>query len=594
MKKVKLILFIVLAICLTSCNNEEFFKLDRKPQYPWNSVEQLEFAAVSPYNKMFYGGYGTPQVLNLVNQVMQSDYFRFFGNVEGYGTDQIYKRKYTDRISYIQNLYGYLYGVIGLCNNGLELYRTTDNNPFPLCSAADKTKNVDRIRGELLFMRAYANYQLAITFCPAYIYGGANDSRILVKRDHVSLNSEDALNNTPATTAEIYEMIVSDLVLAKSLLPVGWEDGMHVSYKNRARANKWTASAFLAQVYFTMGKFSNADSPDPANALTELNDVIDNGGYTLAANPFDCFNNSSTSILSTDVGSSEVIFWAFYADSKMFPSIHNSLFLPLLNKCARDSKNGGNGNVSTGSSPKWSNFPHWLQMTLSKTALVKMGWMNADGTEPVAAINDKRYWNNKTPITPGYRNEMGLFYRYEGAYKDTTSYRIATGIKVLGRRTGASDDGKYIISEEHGGLIGANEPIVLINKYFRTTEGRFQNIPMIRLAELYLNRAMIKKRAGMDCSSDFNKVAQRAWNTSGGAYVAKTNGEITEEMILMERLKELAGEDAWYLPFCKALGYTIGQGDRTTEQAVSDIVPPYSNDYWKNCIPLSELDFQKK
>ncbi len=620
MKKNKYILFIILATCFNSCSNDEFFKLDRKPQNPWNTVEQLEYAAVSPYNKMFYGGYGTPQVLNLTNQVMQSDYFRFLGNVEGYATDQIYKRKYTDRISYIETLYGSLYQVIGLCNTGLELYRTTDNNPFPQCTADDKTKNVDRIRGELLFMRAYAYYQLAITFCPAYIYGGANDSRILVKRERVSLNSEDALNNAPATTGEIYDMMVADLVLAKSLLPKGWEEGMHESYKNRARANKWAASAFLAQVYFTMGKFTNTESADPNNALSELNDVIGNGGYTLAANPFDCFNNQSTNILASDIGSKEVILWGFYADSKTFTNIHNSLYIPLFTKCARDSKGGGNGQFSAGT---WSNFPHWLQMTLSKNALEKMGWMTGAGAETNAAKLDLRYYNMPPDITQvgNYKNKFGLFYRYEGAYTDSLLYMNAFNPKktYYGLRPGASDDGRYIISPEHGGLIGKTEPVILVNKYFRTDEGRFQNIPMIRLAELYLNRAMIKRRAGIaGWSDDYNKVAQRAWNSDGykiaaavvpvtnpltytittiipgTPYAPKSDAQIDEEMILIERWKELAGEDSWYLPFCKALGYTIGQGDRTAEQAVPDLVAPYADAYWKNCIPLTELDFQKK
>ncbi|MEI7675140.1 MAG: RagB/SusD family nutrient uptake outer membrane protein [Bacteroidales bacterium] len=590
MKNLKYILFSLLAFAMTACNNDAFFELQRPPQFPWNSVSELEFAAVAPYNKFFYTGWSAPQSNHILNQVIQSDYFRFVGNVEGYATDQVYKRKYSDRVADVEGLYTSMYGVIGLCNNGLEFYRTTNNDPFPYASDADSVNNVNRIKGELLFMRAYAYYHLAVTFCPPYGHGANNDTKILVKRDHISYSSEDALNNAPATTGAIYDMMVADLKEAKSLLPTDWVDGMHLSYKNRGRANKWAASAVLAQVYFTMGKFTGTES-----ALTELDDVIGNGGYSLTTDPFECFNNSSTALLSSETSSKEVIFWNFCADIKMFPTIHNSFRFTHFNKAFRDAKLGGNGNTSAGTSPKWS-FTGWWQMCMAKNALVEMGWMNSDGSETNTALWDKRY-NNPTS-TAGYVNEKGLFYRFEGCYKDTIEFNAAKlATKQLGRRTAASDDGKYIISAKYAPLIGKTEPVVLVNKYYRTADGKMQNTPVIRLAELYLNRAMIKKRANIaGWAADYNKVAARAWNATlaGTAYVNKTDAEVSERMILVERWKELAGEDVWYIPFCEALGYEIGQGDRTSADNTASIKPPYSSDYWKNCIPLSELDFQPK
>ena len=603
MKNIKNIFFVLLAICLTACNNDDFFKLQRPPQNPWNSVDELEFAAVSPYNKMFYAGWSGAQSNQLLNQVIQSDYFRFLGNVEGYATSDIYTRKYDMRVSDIEGLYEKYYAVIGLCNSGLEAYRSTNNVPFPLASDSDKVLNIKRIKGELLFMRAYAYYQLAITFCPAY--GVDNSSKILVKRDHVSLNSVDALNNAPVTTGEIYELIVSDLKQAVDSLPIGWAKGMHISYKNRARANQWTAKAFLAQVYMTMGIFSSKQNPNPNNALTLLDDIIGNGGYSLETNPFDCFNNSSNTILPTDAGGHEVLFWTYCGDNIMFPTLHNELRVTHFNKCGRDAKNGGNGSKSTSikadkSDLTWSNIHDWLQLTLSKNALIDMGWMDASGAESVAAKWDKRYFNQKTPATAGYINEQGLFYRYEGAYADTTAYRIGTGIATSpannSKRSGASFDGKYIISPKFSGLIGDKEPVVIVNKYFRTSLGNLQNTPLIRLSELYLNRAMIKLHDKIPgWSADYNVVANRAWNATlaGSPYDAKADNEVNEKTILVERWKELAGEDAWYLPFCKAFGITVGKGDRT--DATFDIDPTrFATDYWKNCIPLSELDFQKK
>ncbi len=587
MKNLKNIFIILLILGLSACNDEAFFKLQRPTPFPWNNVSELEFAAVSPYNKMFYGGYGAPFSNNVLNQLMESDYFRWVGNVEGYSTDQIYNRRFTERVSDIENLYGTMYQVIGLCNDGLDFYKATNDNPFPLASSTDKEKNVKRIKGELLFMRAYAYYTLAITFCPAYGYGSNNDTKILVKRDHTSNSSTDALNNAPATTGEIYDMIVNDLKAAKTLLPTDWTDGTHVSYKNRGRANKWAAEAFLAQVYFTMKKFTVADAQE--NALAELDSVINNGGYSLSTDPFANFNNSSSALLSSE--NQEVIFWMFQGDNTFFPIMNNSMRYTMFNKDFRDSKNGGNGNVSTGTNPKWS-FTPWWQMCLAKSSLVEMGWMQNDGTETDLARWDLRY-NNPT-TTSGYVNEKGLYYRFEGSYTDASTYTSEKGLNVIGRRTNASDDGKYIISAKYGPLIGKSEPVVLVNKYFRTTAGNLQNIPLIRLSELYLNRAMIKKHAGISgWSSDFNKVASRSWNATlaGTAYVPKSDADISERMILVERWKEMAAEDTWYLPFCEALGYSVGLGDRASG---SGFTAPYSSNYWQNCIPLSELDFQKR
>jgi hypothetical protein len=582
MNNLKLSITILLSLFLLSCDSEKFFELQRPEQYPWKSVQELEFAAVSPYQIMFHGGWGATYSNHSLNQLMMSDYFRFLGNVEGYATEQVYKRRFNDKVGDVENLYGKLYNVIGLANNGLEAYRTTNDNPFPYASEDDKEKNIKRIKGELLFMRAFAYYHLAVNFCPAYGYGENNNVKILVKRDKATFTSEEALQNQPVTTSEIYDLIVADLKQAKELLPATFVDGMHVSYESRARVNKWAASAFLAQVYFTMRKFTGTES-----ALSELDNVINNGGYTLESDIFKNYNNQD--INPKRSANNEVIMWAFYADTKLSPTIHNAIRYTHFSKCSRDAKNGGNGNISTGTSPKWSNFHSWIQMVLAKNALVEMGWMNADGSEPASAKSDKRYYNQGTDATQV--NQYGLFYRYEAAYPDTIAYRIATGVaKTLGRRKGASDDGKYIIDQKYASLIGQT-PVVLVNKHFRTPDGRLQNLPLIRLAELYLTRAMIKKQAGIaGWAADYNMVAHRAWN---GTYVDKTDSEVTERMILVERWKELAGEDGWYLQFCIAAGLEIGQGDRSSADNTTNISAPYADTYWKNCIPLSELDFQK-
>lgn len=574
MKKiVKYILPSVLALSMCSCN--DFFEMERPPQIPINNLEDLEMTAVAPYSALFYGGWGAFQSNNMLNEVLLADYFKWIGNVEDYPTEEIYLRRYNQRITQVSELYNKLYNAIGICNSGLYFYDSSDGNPLPYESEEDYELNIKRVKGELLFTRAYSYYYLVSIFCPPYNYGH-DDEKILVKRTKMVQSSADALDNAPSPTSEIYDLIVSDLQEAIELLPEQWENGMHESYKSRGRANRWAAKALLGQVYFTMQRFKEA--------IAVYDDIIQNSGYDLVDNPFDLFNNQS--VLPERAQNNEVIMWMFYADDDMNKTRHNSLRLCQFNKVKVDAQMGGNGPDATARVPNWSSHD-WLQVCLSPSALVKMGWMNPDGSEPATALYDKRYYNQ--PADAGsYVNKEGLFYRFEGA--DPAK---ASGSK----RSGASADGKYITIGKYAAYLGPEEPIVVVNKYFRTTDGRLQNQPLFRMGEIYLNRAAAKQKLGIaGWAADYNKVASRAWNAAaaGSAYVAKSDGEISQETIRIERWRELAGEDSWYMRYCAALGLEVVSGERTQAGEYSKIdASNFANAYWKNCIPLSgELDFR--
>lgn len=561
-------------MALAFCGCRDFFEMERPPQFPINTVADLEFAAVSPYNKIFYGGWGAFQSNHLLNEVMLSDHFKWIGNVEDYPTEDIYMRRFGQRISQIEELYGKLYTAIGVCNSGLSFYTESNDDPIPYASKEDKDLNVKRIKGELLFMRAYSYYYLSIIFCPPYGYG-KDDMKILVKRDHMSVSSDDALNNAPVPTSEIYDMIVEDLKDAILLLPEDWTEGMHESYKSRGRANVWAAKALLAQVYFTMQRFDEA--------LALYDDIIDNSGYTLEENPFTNFCNESTLPLRSE--NKEVIMWMFYADGDMQKTRHNSLRMCMMNKCKADAQMGGNGPDATGRIPNWS-FCDWLQMCMAPSALQKMGWMDASGAETEEARYDKRYYNQ--PANAGnYVNKEGLFYRFEGCDPSQSS-----------KRTGASADGLYIAYGKYAAYVGENDPVVVLNKTFRSNTGRLQNIPLFRMGEIYLNRAAVRQKLGVaNWSQDYNKVAERAWNVdlSGQSYQQKSDDEIDQEDIRIERWKELAGEDSWYINYCAALGLEIDAADRYNQSGEFARLNAanYGEVYWKNCIPLSsELDFR--
>lgn len=570
----KILLSGSLVFLMGSCS--DFFELERPTTLPINTLEDLEMAAVSPYQSLFHGGWGALYSNNLLQQVLQNDNFDFLGNNEDYPTEDIYQRRYNQRIPQIDELYGKLYNTIGLCNSGLYFYDNSNGNPLPYETEENYEKNILRIKGELYFNRAFAYYNLAQIFCPPYGYGKDNEA-ILVKRVKMVESSDEALNNTPSPTTEIYGVIIDDLKKAIDLLPEQYENGMHRSYQSRGRANKWAAKALLAQVYFTMKNFSEA--------LILYDDIIEKSGYDLEVNPFTNFNNSSVSPLRSE--NNEVIMWIYYGDEDLSKANnrHDALRLCHYNKCHASAVNGGNGPETDGRNPSWS-FHDWVQMCLSHSSLRKMNWMDENMKETQEALFDLRYYNQ--PATAGeHINQEGLFYRFEGVDPEW---------KGAATRKGASSDGKYITFGKY--MLYEGRPVILVNKFFRTASGRLQNQPLIRMGEIYLNRAAARLATNTPgYENDLNKVASRAWNeeAAGKPYTNKAAGEITQETIRIERWKELAGEDSWYTRYCAALGLSIAQGERNSGNEYLTIDQNnFGNAYWKECIPLGgELDFRQ-
>jgi len=548
----KYVVPLLLCILLTpGCKKNDFFALERPPQFPWKNVQEFEFAATSPYHKFFYGngggGWDTPYGALLTLSAYQADYFRWFGNPEGYPADQVYNRKYTERVDQAESRFKDFYEMIGLCNNGLDFFKKNNDNPFPLTTAEDKEKNVMRIKGELLFNRALAYYSLVNIFCPAFV-SGQNDLAILPLRTSVATTKEQAMDKKPVATSKIYDLIVADLKEAKTLLPEKYDAKMHVSYKSEGRANKFAAAALLSKVYLSMGKLTGSES-----ALSELDLVLNSTsqGYGLETDPFTAFNNSSQY-----PDSKEVVMWGFYADPIWANSNHPAFRMMMFNKGNRNAIDGGRG---TGRS--WS-LVSYFQLSMSNTALKQLGWMNNDLTESNSAKADKRY--------------NSLFYRFEG-------YRAATAAD--NQRSGATNDGKYTTFSKYNN--GA--PFVMLDKYYKTALGRLQNLPFIRIADLLLTRAILNQRSGSQSAADadFNLVASRSWDAvlAGSAYNPKM--AVTVDDINNERIKELAGEDLWYNNYLMALKLPLKPGDRTGPA----IVFPYTDVYWKNSIPLGETDF---
>ncbi|QGY42795.1 RagB/SusD family nutrient uptake outer membrane protein [Maribellus comscasis] len=176
----------------------------------------------------------------------------------------------------------------------------------------------------------------------------------------------------------------------------------------------------------------------------------------------------------------------------------------------------------------------WSSQAMSYSAMMQVGWMDENHAETEEAQNDKRYTQ--------------LYYRYD---VDPRSDLVP--------------------------------PLVWSYKYFRASDARRSNRPLIRLAEIYLTRALIRlnNNDSQGAAADLNMVRNRAGLDNIAA------ADITKAAIDNERIKELATEngDRTYYLIGQQLPLYIGDRDASN---FSSIQPPYSACYWQ--VPQSEQD----
>jgi len=522
---------------LSSCEQKEFFQLTNPPENPWLTIDEFERAAVSPYNYAFHTGWGGAFFMNyrVTLDAMTDQVYRIPGASASFPVDEIYNRQTTVEADRGIDAFYAAYDAIAICNTSLDFYYNSDENPYPDALPDDKEHNLKRIIGELHFMRAYSYYSLLVYNAPTRTDPEFNTKKVLPMRLNFT-DANAALNPVYATAAELYTEVEKDLLKAKELLPEFYIPGKHHPSYEHGRANRFVAHAMLARLYFRLGEFEKA--------LAELDTVIDqNGGkYLLDQDPIESFNRSNSE------RPNDVLWYALYYDVQKGTIPKEATLFTYLDYRATY---GGHGVYHRRST--------WHTYSMSNDAAKRVGWMDDNLMVTEKALRDKRY--------------KQLFWRLEG-------YCGSAGC-------GSPEyyDMQYTLS---------TLPRIWGDKYYRGTDGQYTNVPVIRLPEMYLTRAILRFRKGDadGAASDLNAVRKRAWDAvaAGTAYETSadyvTDSNITEEMIHNERLRELAFEGDWLI-YCENLELPILPGDRLNTEPVNS---PYSELYW--VIPQKELDFR--
>ena len=164
--------------------------------------------------------------------------------------------RFTASLSPVLSLWSGWYSVIYNANNVLE---NMENVEF----SNESVKN--QFKGELLFLRAYAHFELVRAFGNIPVV------------DHVLSSSESKELKQTAGANVINEMIIPDLKEAINLLPYQnsmlGNDGSSAS--SEFRADKLAAQAMLARVYMTAYGWPYNNTGVKSEAKTLLKSVID-------------------------------------------------------------------------------------------------------------------------------------------------------------------------------------------------------------------------------------------------------------------------------------------------------------------------------
>lgn len=383
MKKFISILTIGLALVLSS-SCKDYFNLERENQSPWQSASELEMAARAPYLYYVGAAWQNPIGMLPLRGFAESDISQYTGKTGDsyyYAYDaRSWKTLILENAKELEGGFEYLYYMSTACNAPLKMLREAEEagrDPFLDMTDADRAL-VKRIKGELLFMRAFTYWNLARTWAPPYDINGTNSTKhFVVYKDYVT--EADKLKDAKlATVEEVYDAIVKDLKDAIAILPEEYYSGDN---NNRMRVNKYCAEALLARVYFYMGKFSDAKPL--------IDDVIDQKSlYDLDNEPIDSFNKQS------GWGTSKEVIWEIVYNAYSERYDRNP---GIMNYCAY------NGHATKQST--------YCAFVMSYHAMEQVGWMTPTTHEVTElAKSDKRYQKlYKYSNTEKYNNKPYIF-----------------------------------------------------------------------------------------------------------------------------------------------------------------------------------------
>jgi len=265
MKKYSIIFPLVVVIFLSGCNKlTEDPRGNLTPDSYFQTQADLDASVTAIYQQMtFDGAYAA--TMKSTSYFGSDDFttdpglnkgdFRAFDQLNGSSSTQLINAQWSAP-----------WTIIYQANNVITNYQKV--------KSTDELKN--RAVGQAYYLRAQGYYFLVRTFGPIPVI----DSTIAVD-----------FRPDRSPVEDVYKLIISDLEMAKSLLPVKFEG-------EPGRANQMAARSLLADVYLTMTGWPVQKPDYYPLAAQEAKAIIESNEYTLVPNFGEVFktNNNSESI----------------------------------------------------------------------------------------------------------------------------------------------------------------------------------------------------------------------------------------------------------------------------------------------------------
>lgn len=256
MKKIKILLLLVAAVSLASCDGF----LDKAPSTSQST--EVTLSNFEGLNKAAYGALMPMYSWYSTSYVLQNEMRSGNGRRERTGTFQS-GRYYTEYIwnysaDNTSSMWGSCYYVILAANNVINNLEGKDSE------SGVTAQDLNNIKAECLFIRALAHHTLVLFYAQPFTYqpDGLGVPVVLVSD-----------LGTPAreTTRKVYEQVVADLLEAESIMADDYQRTGVTDAK--ATITKPAIQALLSRVYLYMGKWQEA-----ADYATK---VIGNTAYSL-------------------------------------------------------------------------------------------------------------------------------------------------------------------------------------------------------------------------------------------------------------------------------------------------------------------------
>ena len=290
---------VVVLLMFGSCDKNRFLTAVQVPTAPWTNLASFEMAAIAPYEYLHLGGWNDALGVSWWADMASSDIGVVAPTVPPAGIGWnlwAYRQFQSTTVTGPQaagggreySIFMSMYQMITACNDALNFISSAGTgNIFP--GVTVQNADIQRIQAECLFNRARAYFYLVNQFCPPYNPGGDNSLKLLPLKNEFTNDPAKLRNTKLASSQEIYDLIISDLKTAKTLMPK--------SYSQEGRANYYALCGELARVYFLRGS-----ATDHAFAKAECDEILNSGKFPLQSDVMATWNKAPG-----DTPASEVI-----------------------------------------------------------------------------------------------------------------------------------------------------------------------------------------------------------------------------------------------------------------------------------------------